>query len=84
MLKRFSKYLSSSILGIFLIIILPFIISPIVNNIFGIFSNQLKIFNSKETKFIEQKSVCGKLNGNGNGMNFYLVWLSNQIYHLKN
>ena len=72
MLKRFSKYLSFTILGIFLIIILPFIISPIVNNIFlYIFSNQLKRCPiPKETKFIEQKSVCGKLNGNGNGMNF--------------
>ena len=56
---------------IFVILILPFFIFPIANNItLSGFSKQLYEIEIPNTKVLEKHSVCGKLTGNGNGMDF--------------
>ena len=56
-----------------LLVISPFILSPIINNLWlNQMAKEFKAYSLPEqTNFIEQESVCGKLNGNGNGMNFF-------------
>ena len=56
-----------------LLIITPFFISPILNNItLSSFTRQIyKYPLPNGTELIEKKAVCGKLNGNGNGMDFF-------------
>ena len=55
----------------FVLLILPFFIFPIANNItLNSFSKQLYQIELPNTKVLEKHSICGKLNGNGNGMDF--------------
>lgn len=69
---RKHKRISILILFIFTIILFSPIIASISNNILLYnFSNQLN--NLKVTSvvtFVENHSICGKLNGNGNGMDY--------------
>jgi hypothetical protein len=60
------------IIVIFLLV-LPYIVSPIINDIsLNSFSGQInKYALPQNTEIIEKKQVCGKLNGNGNGMDFF-------------
>lgn len=64
------------IIIIFLIII-PFIISPIINDIrLSRFSKQLNNLSlPNDTECIEMEKACGKLNGNGNGMDYFTCML---------
>jgi hypothetical protein len=65
------KWIWISFLIILALLVLPFFIVPTTNNIaLSIFSKQLYNIELPETKVIEKYSVCGKLNGNGNGMDF--------------
>lgn len=58
---------------ILFLIIAPFVISPIVNDItLKNFARQLNKYPlPQKTEVIERERVCGKLNGNGNGMDFF-------------
>ncbi|WP_157950296.1 hypothetical protein [Vallitalea okinawensis] len=50
-----------------------FVVSPIINDItLNNFAEQLNEYPLPEsTSLIEKEAVCGKLNGNGNGMDFF-------------
>lgn len=64
-------------LFVIILIVSPFIISPITNN-FALrsFSNQLdSLPKTAVITFVEKQSICGKLNGNGNGMDFLACML---------
>lgn len=71
--KKTLAVLGNVILILILLMLMPFIISPIINNL--LLNNFANNFNEcplpDRTEFIEQESVCGKLSGNGNGMNFF-------------
>jgi len=56
-----------------LLVVTPFIVSPILNNItLSSFSKQIYNYPLPENmELIEKKAVCGKLNGNGNGMDYF-------------
>ncbi len=56
-----------------LLVVTLFIVSPILNNItLSSFSKQIyECPLPKNTLLIEAEAVCGKLNGNGNGMDFF-------------
>ena len=56
-----------------LLVVLPFIISPIINSItLSGFAKQINnIPLPAGTELIEKEAICGKLNGNGNGMDFF-------------
>lgn len=58
-----------------LLLMLPFIVSPIQHNIaLARFSRQLSVYPVPEaSEKIDFQKVCGKLNGNGNGMDFAAV-----------
>jgi hypothetical protein len=65
------KWIWIGFIIIFALLILPFVIFPIVNNIaLNSFSKQLYLIELPNTKVLEKHSICGKLNGNGNGMDF--------------
>jgi hypothetical protein len=54
-------------------LILIIFIFPVINNIsLNIFAQQLNSYPlPKNTELVERKKVCGKLNGCGNGMDFF-------------
>ena len=56
-----------------LLVVTLFVVSPILNNItLSNFSKQIYNYPlPKNTVLIEKEAVCGKLNGNGNGMDFF-------------
>ncbi|WP_202707220.1 hypothetical protein [Sporosalibacterium faouarense] len=58
---------------ILVIIISLFFVSPIINNIsLNNFAKQLnKDSLPRKTNLVDKDAVCGKLNGNGNGMDFF-------------
>ncbi len=66
-----------AIVVILILIVSPFIISPIVNNILlSVFSENLyKCELPKDTILVDKNNICGKLNGNGNGMDYLAVIL---------
>lgn len=57
---------------LFSLIILPWLINPLINNLRLFFlTKQLMDYTlPAQTEVLENDSVCGKLNGNGNGMDF--------------
>ena len=70
------KWIGIGFLIIFALLILPIFISPIANNItLNSFSKQLYQIELPNTKVLEKHSICGKLNGNGNGMDFLVCVL---------
>ena len=72
MWKKILKVMLVIIILPVLLLALLFVGSPIYNEylLYGL-SSQLKEYPLPvKTEFIELESVCGKLNGNGNGMNF--------------
>lgn len=69
-----------------LLIITPIIGIPIANNI-RLYSIESKIVNSKmpeNTEMLEKQSICGKLNGNGNGMNYLATILIKSDLSIEN
>ncbi len=69
------RTLKRIIIGFCLILaiaILPFVINPVINNIrLANFSRQIYTHSlPMQTKILEKQSICGKLNGNGDGMDF--------------
>lgn len=60
-----------------LIVISPFVIAPLMNNLALLnFSKQLYNYPLPlHTKILEKHDACGKLNGNGNGMDFVATML---------
>jgi hypothetical protein len=59
------------------LVVTPYIVVPILNNIsLSGFSRQIyKYPLPQNTVFIEKEAVCGKLNGNGNGMDFFACFV---------
>lgn len=72
-MKKIIKNILILPLIILSLMILSFIVSPIINDItLKSFAKQLNKYPLPEkTEFIENEVVCGKLNGNGNGMDFF-------------
>lgn len=62
---------------LFVFVISLFIFIPLINNYrLSTFAHQLDTFAlPQSTMQIEQKTICGKLNGNGNGMDFLVCTL---------
>lgn len=62
---------------LFVFLISLFIFAPLINNYkLSIFAHQLDTFAlPQSTMQIEKKTICGKLNGNGNGMDFLVCTL---------
>jgi len=75
MIKKLIFTIISIPILIFLIIIGTFIVSPMINNYrLNNFEEQLSKYPlPKETSILDSQSICGKLNGNGNGMDFFSV-----------
>ena len=71
-MKKLKRILILIPIIIILIIVSPFVICPIINDIsLNSFSKQLDDLESRQDiTFIEKQSICGKLNGNGNGMDY--------------
>jgi hypothetical protein len=70
-ITKILKWIWISFLIICALLVLPFFISPIANNVaLSIFSKQLYNIELPETTVLEKYSVLGKPNGNGNGMDF--------------
>jgi len=65
------------ICSIVAVLILPWFICPVINNIkLACFTRQLTGYElPSKTQMIESRSICGKLNGNGNGMDFFATIL---------
>lgn len=62
---------------IFAALILPWFLNPAINNI-KLYRLSRELSNhsiSLKTQIIEKQSICGKLNGNGNGMDFLVTIL---------
>lgn len=76
-MKKFNKaiILIPSVIVIFagIALIAVLIFSPVLNDIrLSHFADQLSSYPLPEnSQLIEEKSVCGKLNGNGNGMDYF-------------
>jgi hypothetical protein len=56
-----------------ILVVTPYIVVPILNNItLSSFSKQIYDYPLPQNSvLIEKEAVCGKLNGNGNGMDFF-------------
>jgi hypothetical protein len=69
LLKRPFIIVTCSIIAV---LILPWFICPFINNIkLFCLTRQLTGYElPSKTQMIENRSICGKLNGNGNGMDF--------------
>jgi len=68
------------------IIIASFFVIDFLSNDFALsnFSKQLYSYSlPKNTKIIEKQDICGKLNGNGNGMDFLATMLIKSDLSLK-
>ncbi len=72
-IKKLLIIIAFTPVALIILAIIPFLIAPIINEVtLNGFAKQL--YNSSlpaNTKLIEKEAVCGKLNGNGNGMDFF-------------
>jgi len=70
---------------ILVIVILPWLINPVINNIrLAHFSRQIYTYSlPMQTKILEKQSICGKLNGNGDGMDFLATILIKSDFSLE-
>jgi len=75
MIKKLIFTIISIPILIFLLIIGAFIVSPMINNYrLNNFEEQLSKYPlPQKTSILDSQSICGKLNGNGNGMDFFSV-----------
>ncbi len=76
MKKAVKRFLVAAVcmpLMIIVLIVASFFISPLINNLtLNSFAKQLyKQPLPPRTQLLEKEAVCGKLNGNGNGMDFF-------------
>jgi len=62
---------------LFVFLISLFIFTPLINDYrLSVFAHQLDVLSLPQSIMqIEQKTICGKLNGNGNGMDFLVCTL---------
>ena len=82
---KLKRVFLSTIVIILLIIILPFIVSPLYNNwCLDRFASQLlSLPLPEETNLLEDLKQCGKLSGNGNGMDFLTILIIQSDNNLK-
>ena len=92
-MKKLTTIFESLIIGLPLIIILTlpgiFIINPLINNSrLNDFSKQIIEYSTRsDIKCIDTQAICGKLNGCGNGMDFFsctLIKTEIELSKLKN
>jgi hypothetical protein len=78
MIKKRTKVVLISIpIIIIMAIVSPFIIAPLLND-FALHNFSKQLYNYPlplHTKILEKHDACGKLNGNGNGMDFMATML---------
>lgn len=82
---KFKRVILPIVISSILIIILPFKISPLYNNwCLDRFASQLlSLPLPEETKLLEDIKQCGKLSGNGNGMDFLTILIIQSDNNLK-
>jgi len=69
-MKKIAKLIAYMVVILFIFIMSLFIFTPLINNYrLFTFAQQLKTLPQSIT-MVESKTICGKLNGNGNGMDF--------------
>lgn len=76
-MKKTFRYIACTFFVLFLILLAPFLFSPLVNNYrLALFADQFNtLILPHSTVEIERQRLCGKLNGNGNSMDYVVCSL---------
>lgn len=82
-MRKIAKLIAYTVVSLFIFIMSLFIFNPLINNYRLLaFAQQLKTLPQTIT-LVESKTICGKLNSNGNGMDFLACILVKSDLSLK-